>query len=163
MDRDPTLLMKIFEHAQRQGVGLNVKVKSLIRRKLDLVNDKFRRNREVSASFLNILRSDKGVAETLRLMHHLEFLMHYIPEFERIYCKVQHDLYHIYTVDVHSLFSVEEIIRLQQGEHRESLPLLTSTKTLHVQKEPTGSAFPAGSGSAGRIRSGWNSWCGPTS
>jgi [protein-PII] uridylyltransferase len=126
IDKDPTLLMKIFEHAQRQGVGLNIKVKSLIRRKLDLVNDKFRRNREVSASFFTILRSDKGVAETLRLMHHLEFLMRYIPEFERIYCKVQHDLYHIYTVDVHSLFAVEEIVRLQQGEHRESLPLLTT-------------------------------------
>ena len=51
-------------------------------------------------------------------MHHLEFLIRFIPEFERIYCKVQHDLYHIYTVDIHSLFAVEEIVRLQQGEHK---------------------------------------------
>ncbi len=90
-----------------------------------LVHDKFRRSKEVNASFFNILRSDKGVAETLQLMHHLEFLIRFIPEFERIYCKVQHDLYHIYTVDVHSLFAVDEIVRLQQGEHKEDLPLLT--------------------------------------
>ena len=126
IEQNPARLMKIFEYAQKQGVTLNVKVKSLIRRSLDLVNDKFRRNREVNASFVAILRSDKGVAETLRMMHHLEFLIRFIPEFERIYCKVQHDLYHIYTVDVHSLFAVEEIVRLRQGEFGKELPLLTS-------------------------------------
>jgi [protein-PII] uridylyltransferase len=125
IEKDPTRLMKIFEFAQKHGVALNIKVKSLIRSSLDLVNDKFRRSREVNVSFFNILRADKGVADTLRLMHHLEFLIRFIPEFERIYCKVQHDLYHIYTVDVHSIFAVEEIIRLQQGEHKKELPLLT--------------------------------------
>jgi [protein-PII] uridylyltransferase len=59
-------------------------------------------------------------------MHHLEFLNHFIPEFGHIYCKVQHDLYHIYTVDMHSLFAVEEIVRLLRGEHEKELPLLTS-------------------------------------
>jgi len=125
INKEPARLMKIFEYAQKHGVSVNIKVKSLIRRNLDLVHDKFRRSKEVNASFFNILRSDKGVAETLQLMHHLEFLIRFIPEFERIYCKVQHDLYHIYTVDVHSLFAVDEIVRLQQGEHKEDLPLLT--------------------------------------
>lgn len=125
VEKEPARLMKIFEYAQKHGVSLNIKVKSLIRRSLDLVNDKFRRSKEVNASFFNILRSDKGIAETLQLMHHLEFLNRFIPEFERIYCKVQHDLYHIYTVDVHSLFAVDEIVRLQQGEHAKELPLLT--------------------------------------
>ncbi len=123
--KDPSRLMKLFEYAQKQGVSLSLKVKSLIRENLDLVNDKFRRSREVNTSFFNILRSEKGVAETLQLMHHLEFLNRFIPEFERIYCKVQHDLYHIYTVDTHSLFAVEEIIRLWKGEHSDDLPLLT--------------------------------------
>ncbi|HEY6007378.1 MAG TPA: [protein-PII] uridylyltransferase, partial [Geobacteraceae bacterium] len=125
IDKDPTRLMKIFEYAQKHGVELNLKVKTLIRRNLHLVNDKFRRSREVNASFFAILRADKGVAETLQLMHHLEFLNYFIPEFSRIYCKVQHDLYHIYTVDTHSLFCVEEITRLWRGEHRDDLPLLT--------------------------------------
>jgi [protein-PII] uridylyltransferase len=126
ISKDPARLMKLFEYAQKQGVSLSLKVKSLIRQNLDLVNDKFRRNREVNASFFKILRSEKGVAETLQLMHHLQFLNRFIPEFERIYCKVQHDLYHIYTVDIHSLFAVEEIIRLWKGEHAEDLPMLTS-------------------------------------
>jgi [protein-PII] uridylyltransferase len=125
IQQDPSRLMKLFEYAQKQGVSLSLRAKSLIRQNLDLVNDKFRRSREVNASFFNILRCEKGVAETLQLMHHLQFLNRFIPEFERIYCKVQHDLYHIYTVDTHSLFAVDETIKLWKGEHEADLPLLT--------------------------------------
>ena len=125
VEKDPARLMKIFEYAQKQGVDLNIKVKALVRRSLHLVNDRFRRNRDVNASFFAILRSDKGVAETLRLMHHLEFLNHFIPEFGRIYCKVQNDLYHIYTIDTHSLFCVEEITRLWRGDYAGEMPVLT--------------------------------------
>jgi len=126
VDRDHSLLMKIFEHAQKQGARLSVDTKSLVRRRLELVNDRFRRNREVNSSFFNILRADKGVVDTLKLMHHLEFLNHFIPEFERIHCKVQHDLYHVFTVDIHSLFCVEEIVSLWQGDHENELPDLTA-------------------------------------
>nr|WP_279384182.1 nucleotidyltransferase domain-containing protein [Geotalea toluenoxydans] len=120
IEKDPARLMKLFEYAQKHSVSLNIKVKALVRRNLDLVNDKFRRSKEVNSSFFAILRSEKGVAETLKLMHHLEFLNVFLPEFERIYCKVQHDIYHIYTVDIHSLFCVEEIVKLWRGEHRGS-------------------------------------------
>jgi len=133
IDKNPFLLMKIFEYAQKQGVQLSVDAKSLVRRKLDLINDKFRRSKEVNTSFFNILRADKGVVETLKLMHHLEFLNHFIPEFERIHCKVQHDLYHVFTVDIHSLFCVEEMVALWQGKHYEDLPVLTAI-AMEVQK-----------------------------
>ncbi|NVO00175.1 MAG: [protein-PII] uridylyltransferase [Geobacteraceae bacterium] len=133
IDAKPALLMTIFEQAQKQGVKLSVDTKSLIRNKLDQVNDKFRRSKEVNNSFFNILRADKGVVETLKLMHHLEFLNHFIPEFERIHCKVQHDLYHVFTVDIHTLFCVEEIVSLWQGEHAKDLPDLTALAA-EVQK-----------------------------
>jgi len=119
---NPAVLMKIFELAQKHGVQLNVRTKGLVRRSLGLVNDKFRRNREVNQSFLNILRSPKDVADTLRQMHHLEFLNSYIPEMEHIYCKVQHDIYHIYTVDIHTLFAVEEAEKMLNGSSKELLP-----------------------------------------
>ncbi len=73
IDKNPAVLMQIFELAQKHGVSLNIRVKWLIRRSLHLINDKFRRNREVNQSFLNILRSEKGMADTLRLMHHWSF------------------------------------------------------------------------------------------
>lgn len=123
VEENPDVMMKIFEHAQKHGVTLNVRVKGLIRKNLALINDKFRRSREVNHSFMNILRSPKGVADTLRIMHHLEFLNRYIPELEHIYCKVQHDLYHIYTVDIHTLFAVEQAEKMLNGEFRKIMPI----------------------------------------
>ena len=131
--KDPIRLIRIFEYAQKQGVAIALATKGLIRDNLDLVNDKFRRSKEANASFVAILQSEKGVAQTLQLMHHLGFLNRFLPEFERIYCKVQHDVYHIYTVDTHTLFAVGEIARLWRGEHRDTLPLLTQL-ALEVDK-----------------------------
>ncbi|MHB8122032.1 MAG: [protein-PII] uridylyltransferase [Desulfuromonadaceae bacterium] len=123
VEKNPDVMMKIFEYAQKHGVTLHVRVKGVIRKNLALINDKFRRSREVNQSFLNILRSPKRVADTLRLMHHLEFLNRYIPELEHIYCKVQHDLYHIYTVDIHTLFAVEQTEKMLNGEFKGIMPL----------------------------------------
>jgi [protein-PII] uridylyltransferase len=125
ISEDPSRLMKIFEYAQKHEVSLSIQTRELVRKNLHLVNDKFRRSREVNQSFFAILRSRKGVAETLRMMHYLQFLNRFIPEFERVYCKVQHDLYHIYTVDIHLIFTVEELVKLWNGEYMEQLPLLT--------------------------------------
>ncbi len=125
IQKEPARLMKVFEYAQKHGVAISVNVKSLIRKNLHLINDKFRRSKDVNQSFFAILRSDKGACETLKSMHHLEFLNRFIPEFGNIYCKVQHDLYHIYTVDTHSLFAVEEIEKLLRGDRAGELPLLT--------------------------------------
>jgi [protein-PII] uridylyltransferase len=125
IEKDPVRLIKIFEYAQKQGVSLGIGAKRLIRDNLDLVNDKFRRSKEANASFFNILQADKLVPETLEQMHHLGFLNRFIPEFERIYCKVQHDVYHIYTVDTHTLFAVGEIVNLWRNKEKEKLPLLT--------------------------------------
>lgn len=123
VEKNPVVMMRMFELAQKHGVTFNIRVKGVIRQNLALINDKFRRSREVNQSFLNILRSTKGVADTLRLMHHLEFLNRYIPELEHIYCKVQHDVYHIYTVDIHTLFAVEQAEKMLSGELKGSLPL----------------------------------------
>ncbi len=125
ISEDPSRLMKVFEYAQKHEASLSIQTRDLVRKNLHLVNDKFRRNRKVNQSFFAILRSRKGVAETLRMMHYLQFLIRFIPEFERVYCKVQHDLYHIYTVDTHLLFTVEELVKLWNGEYGEQLPLLT--------------------------------------
>jgi len=123
VDKDPSILMKVFEYAQKHGVELNVRVKGLIRKNLYRVDDAFRSDPVVTHSFMNIVSAPKNVTLTLRLMHHLEFLNMFIPEMEHIYCKVQHDMYHIYTVDVHTLFAVEEAEKMLRGETVELLPL----------------------------------------
>nr|WP_320050870.1 [protein-PII] uridylyltransferase [uncultured Desulfuromonas sp.] len=121
----PELMMKAFWLAQRQELKLSLKIKTLIRDNLHLVNDRLRRSRVVTSLFLDILRYKRGVYETLSQMHHLLFLNQLIPEFKRIYCRVQHDAYHIYTVDTHTLFAIREVEKLWRGEYKEKKPLLT--------------------------------------
>jgi [protein-PII] uridylyltransferase len=123
--REPSRMMRAFVLAQRHGVRLSVPLKGLIRENLHRINDRVRRSRAMSEGFWEILRTPQGMSDTLMDMHHLQFLNHFIPEFGRIYCKVQHDAYHIYTVDIHSLFAVEEIAKLWRGDYVEKKPLLT--------------------------------------
>jgi len=124
-ETDPAKMMTAFLLAQRHGVRLGVPLKGLIRENLHRINDRIRRQKTMADGFLEILRSPLRVIETLRDMHHLQFLNHFIPEFDNIYCKVQHDAYHIYTVDIHTLFAVEEIVKLWRGDYLETKPLLT--------------------------------------
>ncbi len=121
---NPALIMKAFELAQRHDAELSVPLKLQIRDSLCLINDRVRRSKEMNESFLKILRHPKRVGSTLRQMHHLHLLNHFIPEFKRIFCKVQFDLYHIYTVDIHSLFAIEETCRLWDGEYDDEYPIL---------------------------------------
>jgi [protein-PII] uridylyltransferase len=129
----PELMMRAFLLSQRHGVPLGVPLKTMIRDNLFRINDKIRRSRVVNQDFFEILRSDSGVVDTLRDMHHLQFLNHFIPEFARIFCKVQHDAYHIYTVDIHSIFAVGEVAKLRSGTYAEKKPLLTKT-ALDIEK-----------------------------
>jgi [protein-PII] uridylyltransferase len=121
----PAAIMEAFAHAKRLDVRLGVDLKGMIRQSLHLVNDRFRRSREISDLFLEILRTPGGITRSLQDMHHLMFLNRYIPEFEKIYCKVQHDAYHIYTVDTHTLFCIEELEKLWLGVYRERKPVYT--------------------------------------
>ncbi len=122
---DPASIMRAFMLSQRHGVALSIPLKGLMRDSLELINDKVRRSRKMSEAFREILRNPQGLVETLRDMNHLQVLNRFIPEFGRIFCKVQHDAYHIYTVDTHSLFAVEVIAKLWLGEYAETEPLLT--------------------------------------
>ncbi len=124
--KTPETIMKLFELSQLYGVAISSFARDRLRESLDLIDDDFRSSREVNESFMNILRSEWDVAGTLKLMHKMEVLGRYIPEFGEIRCQVQHDVYHIYTVDTHSLFAVEELRKLTLGEYREEYPIRTT-------------------------------------
>lgn len=122
---DPTELMRVFADAQRHGVPFSSSLADQVREHAHLLGDAQRTDPRVVAAFLAILRSPYRVYETLLEMHKLGVLSRMIPEWEHLRCLVLHDLYHIYTVDEHSLMGVREIERLRNGEHADASPLLT--------------------------------------
>ncbi len=126
---NPANLMKAFEYANKHQVRMSNYLLDLIRENVNIgkMDEKMRSNPEMNASFLRILKKGKNVAETLMEMNRLRFLGNYIPEFGKIVCMVQHDAYHVYTVDVHSIFMVREIENLLSYRYEKELPLLTKT------------------------------------
>ena len=74
---------------------LSDQAQSAVRASLPLINDGFRRLPEARDLFFKILKRKYHTARTLRSMHDLGVLGAYLPEFERLTCLVQYDIYHI--------------------------------------------------------------------
>ncbi|MGH7848304.1 MAG: [protein-PII] uridylyltransferase [Candidatus Binatia bacterium] len=129
-DRDvianhPGNLIAIFHLAQKHNADLDYKARELIREHTGLIDEQVRRSAAANLPFFEILKWKDRVYETLREMHACGVLGAFIPEFGRLLCMALHDLYHIYTVDQHSLRLVREFERLTAGEFKEATPLLT--------------------------------------
>jgi [protein-PII] uridylyltransferase len=121
----PENLIRAFEIADRYGIQMSKYLLDLIRDNVKIIDDSVRRNPGLNASFLRLLKEGKNVADALFEMNRLRLLGHYIPEFGKIVCMVQHDAYHVYTVDIHSIFMVKEIENLINGKYEKEFPLLT--------------------------------------
>ena len=122
---NPVQLLEAYAVAQKHDVRLTRKARRLVREHLALVDESFRRSARARDVFQEILCGEHRVARTLTTMNEVGLLAAFIPEFEHIVCRWQHVMYHTYTVDVHSIFLVEELRGLWRGKHAEELPDLT--------------------------------------
>jgi [protein-PII] uridylyltransferase len=87
------------------------------------VDAAFRRDPENHARFLAILRQPHGVTHELRRMNQYGILGRYIPAYGRIVGQMQHDLYHVYTVDEHILMVIRNLRRFTEAQHAHEYPL----------------------------------------
>ncbi|MGH7905994.1 MAG: [protein-PII] uridylyltransferase [Candidatus Binataceae bacterium] len=123
--RSPINLVTIFADCQAHDVELSGSTYQLVRDNLGLIGERMRAELATGAALMTILAGRERVAQTLEAMHRAGVLGAIIPEFGNLYARVLHDLYHIYTVDRHSLAAVRELERLRAGEFKDSSPLLT--------------------------------------
>jgi len=125
LDRDPLRLLRIFRVAQEREVELTRAARRLVRERLYLIDEDYCRNPAAAALFLELLNAEKRVMRSLMAMNECGVLGRFLPEWEHIVCRWQHVMYHTYTVDVHSIFLIEELRRLWGGKHEQELPHLT--------------------------------------
>ncbi|HEX2485030.1 MAG TPA: [protein-PII] uridylyltransferase, partial [Myxococcota bacterium] len=121
----PLRLLQAFRVAQREGVSLSRTARRLVADNLSLCDEALQRDPEASRVFLEILDSEFRVMRTLVEMNEVGLLGAYLPEWDHIVCRWQHVMYHTYTVDVHSIFLVEELRRLWRGKYEAGHPELT--------------------------------------
>lgn len=122
---DPVNLLAVFHDAQLAAVPLSSGTYESIRRNVDRVDAHVVSSGTAIDVFLSILKANDGVYTTLAEMNRIGVLGRFIPEFGRLFCMVQHDFYHVYTVDEHSLIGIRELERVRDGEYEKDSPLLT--------------------------------------
>lgn len=112
----PERLMRVFLYAQQRGLKLHPDLAQTIRNELSLLDRSFLRDKHVRATFLEILNSRGNVARVLRAMHEAGFLGKYVPEFGKLTCLVQHEFYHQYTADEHTLVCLEKLDQVWEAK-----------------------------------------------
>ena len=127
-------LIRVFRHCQQLDAAPDFNLTALIRESLPLLTRRVLESADANLSFRAILAEAGAVFPTLNLMHELGVLGRFIPEFDRLTCLVQHEFYHRYTADIHTLNAIRELDRV----FTEAEPItLKYREALHETSEPT--------------------------
>jgi [protein-PII] uridylyltransferase len=123
--RQPTAILECFllmmQHPELRGMTART-LRALWRARL-LVNGKFRKDETAKLLFLHILQQPRGIVHEFRRMNQYGILGRYLPEFGRIVGQMQHDLFHVYTVDQHILMVLRNLRRFTMPEFAHEFPL----------------------------------------
>jgi [protein-PII] uridylyltransferase len=123
-ERSPLALLETFlllaQYPELRGIRASTG--RLLRRDRHLLDEALRRDIRARSLFLEILREPRGQTRAFRQMNRYGILGAYIPAFDKIVGQMQYDLFHVYTVDQHSLFVLRNLRRLIIPKHDHELP-----------------------------------------
>lgn len=123
LEDHPVEIVRAFALAQRKTLGVDEGFKSWVGRHLNLIDDRFRKDEEVASLMREMFADTVGIGRTLWEMHDCRLLGVLMPEFGEILHQTQHDAYHVYTVDTHSIKAVQELSKLSTGEYDKEFPI----------------------------------------
>lgn len=106
---DPMRMLRMFRLMQDQGSVPGAELQALLRAEAGLLTPQILRGKEAQEIFLHILKQKGKVGRILRLMHESEILGKILPEFAPLTCLVQHEFFHRYTADEHTLGCLEQL------------------------------------------------------
>ena len=115
-EENPNRLIRLFVYCQKYQVTPSPSLRKLIKKSWDLIDRSFRVRRENREAFREILERKGQVASTLRLMHRCGVLGRYLPEFGALDCLVQHEFFHRYTADEHTLRCIDQLDALVEND-----------------------------------------------
>lgn len=123
---NPVQMIRLFHTALFHGLDIHPHALSLITQNLGLIGDKLRNDPEANRLFIEILTAPKDPESTLRHMNEADVLGRFIPDFGRVVAQMQYDMYHVYTVDEHTIHAIGVLHRLVSGAYKVEMPLMSS-------------------------------------
>jgi [protein-PII] uridylyltransferase len=123
---DPVALIRLFHVAQQEELDIHPHALRLVTQSLRLIDNELRNNAEANRLFVEILISRKNPEVALRWMNEAGVFGRFVPDFGRVVAQMQYDMYHVYTVDEHSLFAIGILHQMESGALKEELPLATA-------------------------------------
>src|SRR5215831_10012573 len=123
--KDPLGLLRLFQVAQQNELDIHPRALRAAGQSLRLINQQLRDDPEANRLFLEILTARKDPETALRRMNEAGVFGRFIPDFGRVVAQMQYDMYHVYTVDEHTLFAIGILHKIESGLLKEELPLAT--------------------------------------
>jgi [protein-PII] uridylyltransferase len=122
---NPLNLIRLFHVADAKGLDVHPATLRSVTRQLDLIDENLRNDPQANRLFLDIVTSRRDPERTLRRMNEAGVMGRFMPEFGRVVALMQFNMYHHYTVDEHLLFAIGNVSRIERGELRNELPLVS--------------------------------------
>ena len=122
--REPHAILETFlVYATTVGIkGLSARTLRALYNARGVMNGKFRSDPVNRDTFVRILQQSEGITHALRLMNQTSVLGRYLWVFRKIVGQMQHDLFHVYTVDQHILMVLRNVRRFFMAEHSHEYP-----------------------------------------
>lgn len=124
-EKQPSSMLEIFVlMAQRQDIeGVRAVTIRSLRENRNLIDADFRSNPQNTQLFMKLMQQSAGLVDQLKRMSRYGILGLYLPEFGRVTGQMQHDLFHIYTVDAHTLKVIQNMCNFRLPSAREDFPI----------------------------------------
>src|SRR5690606_31847167 len=121
--KEPIKMLELFHLAQERELDVHPNALRLIRQDLRLINRSVRNDPEANRLFLEMMTSRKDPETTLRRLNEAGVFGKFIPDFGRVVAQMQHDMYHVYTVDEHTIRAIGIVSQIEQGKLQSDHPL----------------------------------------
>lgn len=122
---EPVRMLELFHLAQDRELDIHPQALAAVTYGSGHVDQRLREDPEANRLFLEILCSRKDPALALSRMNESRLLGRFVPEFGRIVGQMQHNLYHIYTVDEHTIRAIGILTQIENGQLASELPSST--------------------------------------
>jgi [protein-PII] uridylyltransferase len=133
-EKDPVAILRLFHVAQENGLDIHPGTLRLITQNIRLV-DRLRLDPGANRLFMEMLTSRHDPETTLRRLNEAGVFGRFVPDFGRVVAQTQHDMYHTYTVDEHTIRAIGVLANIENGTHKDDHPV--SADVVHkIQSRP---------------------------